>query len=407
MVNILYAHYGEEWIRGSEQCLLNLLDHIDKRHFQPIVWSNNQVLCQRTEAMQIATHHDTFSLLGYGYRDKASFWQWGKLVTRAVKLIRRHQIGLIHVNSAGPCQWLVFAAKLCQVPLVTQLHSPYILSERFYSGCYASSKIIAVSHAVSHDILADGYPHKQLAVIHNGIAALPASLHSPYWVREQLGLSPETRLFATVGSLIHRKGIDRLINALAQLHRQGEKRHTQGEQLHLLVIGDGPLKKQLQDIAKQQQVDHLVTWAGEQRDVYQWLSGGIDGFVSGAREEAFGLVVAEAALAKLPVIAPNIGGIPEFVAHQHSALLYDDDQGLLQCWSDLLTDFDTLAPTLSANAQQTVAHNLTLDNNANKIERVYHHVLSEPAQNHVKLSRCLLPLKIYLAKRQSSGASHA
>ncbi|NMT19214.1 glycosyltransferase, partial [Vibrio parahaemolyticus] len=67
-----------------------------------------------------------------------------------------------------------------------------------------------------------------------------------------------------------------------------------------------------------------VHFVGEQHNAGAWMCGNADAFISGAYEEAFGLVLGEAALAQLPIVAPKTGGIPELFEHNHSALLYQN-----------------------------------------------------------------------------------
>ncbi|WP_280205794.1 hypothetical protein [Aeromonas veronii] len=41
---VLLVHYGEDWIRGSERCLLDLLAHLDRSRFTPLLWCNSPTL---------------------------------------------------------------------------------------------------------------------------------------------------------------------------------------------------------------------------------------------------------------------------------------------------------------------------------------------------------------------------
>ncbi|MFA0439322.1 hypothetical protein BCU70_05830 [Vibrio sp. 10N.286.49.C2] len=398
MKNILYVHFGDNWIRGSEQCLLQLIGSLETQRFCPIVWTNNPALHDKLISQGVSSYLDSFTLMMGGYQPNFDVKNWLSLVLKGRTLIRNNTVDAIHVNSGAPCQWMNLVAKYTKTPLVTQLHSDYLLSDRFWLAIHLSPTVVTVSHAISESLLSDGFPKQRLEVIHNGIANPSVITHQPSWVKDRLGIKHSTLLFATVGSLIHRKGIDRLLNALVTLK-------TTLNPPHLLIIGDGELNQALQSLATHLKVDNQVTFVGEQDNVAAWLQGGVDGFISGAREEAFGLVVAEAGLAQLPIIAPNIGGIPEFVTHNVSALLYDNDRELLDCWQTLIEQYDTLAPKISQQAHNYISNNLSIEANTHALQRVYDVMISNQNNRQTSLFAAFRPLKT-LAQRYWTGVMH-
>ncbi len=121
-------------------------------------------------------------------------------------------------------------------------------------------------------------------------------------------------IIATVGSLIKRKGIDLLIRSLAALM-------ASGEEVQLLIIGSGPEREALMALAVELGVAERVHFLGERPDSAAILRGGVDLLVSGAREEVFGLTLAEAGMLGLPVSAYRVGGIPEVVEEGVTGLL--------------------------------------------------------------------------------------
>ncbi|ULN62871.1 glycosyltransferase [Vibrio gigantis] len=370
MKNILYVHYGDNWIRGSEACLINLIETLDRSRYTPIIWSNCGPLVEHFSAARDTSYYTPFNLL-LGWRiPQFSVVSWFKQLTKAIRLIKQHNIDLIHVNSAAPCQWMCLAAKLCRVPLVTQLHSDYQLRDRFTLGLHLSPRIIGVSYDVCNGLLDDGYPANQLSVIHNGVTQYK---RKPKNIREELGIPPSSFVFITVGSLIIRKGVDLIIQALKQTN--------QNHDCHLVVIGDGEerenLKTLISNLGMQQRV-HLV---GEQHNVADWLSGGADAFVSGARYEAFGLVLAEAGLAKLPVIAPFVGGIPEFVEHNETGLLFTAENPIndIAFYMAQLIEHPELQKELGSRFYQYCSTHLTVSTNTQRFQRLYEEISNKPS----------------------------
>src|SRR5512134_1400980 len=104
---ILLTHYGEDWIRGSERCLLDLLTYIDRTRVSPVVWCNAPALEREVRALDVPVHRSRFTILAHWNPprwDLANYW---RLVRRGLALVRQHDIQLLHSNNGAPHQWLL------------------------------------------------------------------------------------------------------------------------------------------------------------------------------------------------------------------------------------------------------------------------------------------------------------
>ncbi|MGN5145548.1 glycosyltransferase family 4 protein [Aeromonas veronii] len=311
---VLLVHYGEDWIRGSERCLLDLLAHLDRSRFTPLLWCNSPMLAAEAATLGVETMVEPFSLLLGWQAPRFDLAAHRRLSRRARELITERQIGLVHANSAAPCQWLVGVCRVLQVPLVCHLHARYQPRDRFSLRVHQASVLIGVSEPVLTGWRQDGCAAERLIRVSNGVdaARLNGGAHWP--VVGMLGLPPGDMIIATVGSLIKRKGIDLLIRSLAALM-------ASGEEAQLLIIGSGPEREALMALAVELGVAERVHFLGERPDSAAILRGGVDLLVSGAREEVFGLTLAEAGMLGLPVSAYRVGGIPEVVEEGVTGLL--------------------------------------------------------------------------------------
>ncbi|EEX92411.1 glycosyltransferase [Vibrio orientalis CIP 102891 = ATCC 33934] len=396
---ILFVHYGDNWIRGSEKCLLDLIHYLDNRQYRPYVWTNNEALLTALDTDFIPGETSDFPLLLGWKAPKYDVSEWYRLFKKACDIIENKKIDLIHVNSAAPCQWMLAAARAKKVPLVTQLHSPYPARERLTTGLHLSPHIISVSRYVAKSLLQDGYPEDKLSIIHNGIDVKTLEAQSTVDVKRELLLPENSFVFATVGSLIKRKGVDRILTALR--HVTLEYPHV-----HLAVIGDGPLRKELEQQADYLHLSANVHFVGEQNNVVGWLKG-CNGFVSGARSEAFGLVVAEAALAKLPIVAPFEGGIPEFIRHGKTGILYPNSKiAPLANAMRIAVANPNLCKRLGLQAYQYISLNHSLNNSCRKIEALYRQLLSQPQGQVRSFLHTFSPLKTFVANRLALGEQH-
>lgn len=398
--NILFVHYGDNWLRGSEMCLIHLLKHLDQDRFVPFLWTNSLALHTHSLEQNIASQHSEFSLLAGWNQPRCDVKGWYHLVQQGLALLHRYNIDLIHVNSGAPCQWMCLAARLYNIPLITQLHSDYPLRDRMSLGLHFSPSIICVSKAISRNLINDGYPPERISVIHHGIE--PAMSKPSFNLRDKLHLKSDDFILATVGSLIERKGIDRLISAVKYLEYHYPK-------LHLIIIGDGEMRDMLHQQVSTLNLIKRIHFTGEQSNVAHWLSGGVDAFISGARAEAFGLVLGEAALASLPIIAPNTGGIPEFITHNQTGILYENDHDgvapIVQAIKNLMED-ELLRQSIGINAYDFVSSHLTVERNTQAIESLYQQKLDQIEHNDIPLADGFKPLKHLFRYVPLTGGHH-
>ena len=142
-------------------------------------------------------------------------------------------------------------------------------------------------------------------------------------LRSELNLESK-EVIVSVGRLVHRKGQDRLIEALPIIRARRPN-------AHLLLIGEGPYRKRLEIIAETQGVRNAVTFIGRvpysQLPVYLGV-GDIFAMPSrsrffGLEVEGLGIVYLEASSCSLPIIAGNSGGAPDAVLEGETGLVVD------------------------------------------------------------------------------------
>ncbi len=187
---VLLVHYGEDWIRGSERCLLDLLAHLDRSRFTPLLWCNSPTLAAEATTLGVETMVEPFSLLLGWQAPRFDLAAHRRLSRRARELITERQIGLVHANSAAPCQWLAGVCRSLQVPLVCHLHARYQPRDRFSLRVHQANVLIGVSEPVLTGWRQDGCADDRLIRVPNGVdaARLNGGAHWP--VFGMLGLPP-------------------------------------------------------------------------------------------------------------------------------------------------------------------------------------------------------------------------
>lgn len=190
-------------------------------------------------------------------------------------------------------------------------------------------------------------------------------------VRDRHGLGDDP-VVVCVSRMVERKGQDRLIAALPELRRR-----VPGARL--LLVGDGPHRTHLEHQARDADMGEWVTFAGKVSDdeLPEYFAAG-DVFAMPCRErkgglevEAFGIVFIQAQAVGRPVVAGDIGGVPDALEHDRTGLLVDGSStaGVTEAVSALLGDRERVTEMGEAGAE-FVADGFTWDRRTADLRRL-------------------------------------
>ncbi len=328
---ILFTHYGDRWIRGSEQLLLDLLTHLDPARVRPIVWCNQIAMADAARALGFTTYRSDFEIYFDYQSPRFRLGRYRALMREARDLVREHEIRVLHSNSAGPCQWLAPVARGARVPLLAHLHIGYLRRSRYAFLLHQAALVVGVSRQVIEPFVDDGMEADKTQVIYNGIDFSRLRRKTSADPRRQLGIAGDATVVSAIGSLIRRKGQDVLIRAFALL--------SPARNVHLLIVSDGPERANLERLAAELGLQARVQFLGYYDDLAGvYAASNILALAS--RGDAFGLVLAEAGYHGLPVVATVVGGIPEVVEDGVTGLLVppDDPPALAAALGRLIDD---------------------------------------------------------------------
>ena len=130
-----------------------------------------------------------------------------------------------------------------------------------------------------------------------------------------LGIDPDSPVILFAGHEFERKGLDLAVQALARMETQAQ----------LLVVGDDDPAR-FRTLAARLGVDGRVHFAGRREDMPD-LYGAADAFLLPSRYESFALVCIEALATGVPVVAPRIGGVEDYVVDSVNGFLVDREAG--------------------------------------------------------------------------------
>jgi glycosyltransferase involved in cell wall biosynthesis len=172
--------------------------------------------------------------------------------------------------------------------------------------------VVAVSRPLVDRLTRAGVPAPKIQLIPNGRApGRPATRDE---ARRLLGLAASTRVVGWVGRLTPEKGPDILLEAAASLPVD----------VHVSLVGEGPMRADLERRAESLGLDSRVRWHGIVDSADRLLSA-FDVVVLSSRTEGTPMVLLEAMAAGVPVVASAVGGVPDVVSDREAILTPADD----------------------------------------------------------------------------------
>ena len=205
----------------------------------------------------------------------------------------------------------------------------------------------------------------RMMAIHNGIdtTAFTFNLAARERVRLELSLDNAGPLLLAVGRLWAPKGYPNLLQAFAELEDRPVKPQ-------LAIVGVGPLRGELEGMAKSLGVADRVHFLGVRHDVPALMAAS-DVFVLSSAWEGFGLVVAEAMACERPVVATDCGGVREVVADAGFLVPSRNTQALTEAMGRALCLSDGERERLGVAARARAVANFSLDAMANRYLAIY------------------------------------
>jgi len=311
------------------------------------------------------------------FEDRARFPLW--LISQIARQLREGEFDLLHTHGYKANLLGVSAAYVAQIPIIATIHgyTDAFPAVRVYKRLdllvlRRFPKVIAVSDYLRQELIASGLTPHRVATVYNAIdldVFASNACTDRREVRTELGIEPNVPVVLTVGRLNPEKGHCYLLESvrLACAHVPD---------LRVLVVGEGPLRKQLEASTRSQHLDACVSFLGWRDDVASLMAAS-DLFVLASTRESFGLVILEALALGVPVIATRVGGVPEIIRTGESGILVEprDSVALAEAMIWVLTN-PAQAGQLARQGRAMVQQRFPVEVMVKATNRIYHEVLS-------------------------------
>ena len=379
---ILFVHHaGIDWVRGSTRCLLDLLTHIDRARFAPVVWCNQPTIRAAVEAIDVPVYAARFWEGCHPLRPDRTW------VNDTLAIIRRHGIRLVHTDEFTQVGMLLRATRRTRIPLVAHLHQVPTPDERLYALLHQADLSVGTSRACIAGLLQDGVPEARTAVIYNAVDPERLSRGDATRLRTTLGIPADAVVVSQVGSLIHRKAVDITLHALAACRAR--------EQIHLLLCGDGPERGALEALAGRLGLGPRTHFLGECAAAGAILRDVSDIMVAPSREESFGLTLTEAGLFGVATIASRIAPHVEVLGDDAGLLVAPEDVGGFAAALDRLASEEKLRKQLGQAAQARVESMFLVRRYVHDFEETYRRLLEARPETYSWARATLWPREYY------------
>jgi glycosyltransferase involved in cell wall biosynthesis len=315
-------------IGGAETLLLNLVRRMDRRRFAP------EIVCLKDKGPlgeQLAAELPVHCNLLQSKFDL-------RILPRLWKLMRRPQAdAVITVGAGDKMFWGRIAAKLAGVPVVASaLHStgwPDGVGRlnRLLTPWTDAFIGVADAHA-RHLIEGEGFPDPKVHAIYNGVDCERFAPQDAAVVRQQLGIAADVPVVGILAALRPEKNHELFLRGAKQILEKAPA-------AQFLIIGDGPRRADLEELAASLGIANSTHFLGSRSDIPALLAA-CDVVSLTSHNEAAPVSILEALSTGVPVVSADVGSVKETVIPDETGRLFPagDVDAYAQHVVDLLND---------------------------------------------------------------------
>jgi glycosyltransferase involved in cell wall biosynthesis len=235
--------------------------------------------------------------------------------------------------------------------------------------------VVAVSQLQANQLRATGVPAQRLHVVPNALAAHDTPL-SRTDARRALDLPPAGLIAGWVGRISREKGIDVFIDAMASISDLT---------IHAAILGDGP-ERTTESARAEAITPSKFRWLGAVPNAARYFAA-FDVFVLSSRTEGMPMVMLEAMAAGIPIVATNVGGIPDLLSPTEGLLVAPEDPTALAVAIRATLDDREAAAERARAGQRRQKAEFDVGPWSERYESIYRDLLARRASDRAKAPR--------------------
>lgn len=309
ILHLISSPYG---IGGAEKLLLDMADFYDNDNFFVSYCNLFGSPKKRDLFSESLTKNNLIKYDVTGHR----LTELPSIISQLRNLIKSKKIDIVqtHLVHASLVGGIVGKLSGNHKTVITQHYTQkainkFVQKKFDRAAVKLADRIIAVSSAVKADLLAQGVRENKIRVVHNGINLEEYDRNAGKENHLLDDLKKQGKyIIGSVGNLHKRKDHATLISAMAKVLKKVSD-------AHLIIVGEGTERPNLEKLIKQNELGNDVTLAGFQTNVPALIKK-FDLYVHPAQAEPFGIAVLEAMAASKTVIATKVEGVVDIIENE-------------------------------------------------------------------------------------------
>ncbi len=301
-----------------------------------------------------------------------------KLVQAIIRYVKANQIDIVHCHQYSPYVYGLLAGVFTKKKVIFTEHG------RFYPDgpkwkrklinpllCILTHAVTTISQATAKALVEfENIPRKKIDVVYNGVRVektiLSAKASKEY--KSELGLSYDKLIYGTISRLDPIKNHKMMIRAFAKFNDQNPNSE-------LLIIGNGEMRSELEQLVMSLGVEQSVIFTGFITEPQRYLAV-MDVFLLPSFSEGTSMTLLESMAQEKPSIVTSVGGNPEIVIDNHTGMIIpnNDEDALVSAMTTMAQD-PLLKDTLAKNAYKRYQEQFTEEHMINHYEQLYQRLI--------------------------------
>jgi glycosyltransferase involved in cell wall biosynthesis len=348
---------------GGQYSLLLLLKGLDKGQYKPfVICPQEGALVDEVRSLGITVF--VFEFPSFKKLDPKKIFT---AISKFKKLIQMINPDVVHTESSRSIVYLKCALWRRSIPIIWHARvsnaEPFLYEWILYS---CATRVIAISEAVKRRFRYFLGAKRKIEVIYNAVE-IPyrEAINANVSLKDEVGFQNSV-LVGIVGRVTPLKGQETFIKAAALV---AEKNST----VRFVIIGEGTEEylHYLRGLIKNYNLDNKIYITGYRENAAHLIKD-LDILVCASIEEAFSRVSIEAMAHGRPVVATNVGGIPEVVVDGETGILVpvQDENAMAQAILEFVNDCE-LRERMGENGRKRVAQCFAVDQHLQRVQDIY------------------------------------
>lgn len=354
---------------GADSILLSICENLDPQRFNVSILATFPDRFEKSFLTSAAKRLGIpCNTLRYSHRFSL------KSIGHFLKYVKNQRIDIIHSHGYRENVMASSAIYLKNIATVSTIHGWTAGSLRKQIDLWAlraTHRILAVSPTVQKELLSAGIPVKKVVLLPNSVDTNQYQKMLPKKaLKEKFDIRAEQFVVGTVARLSPEKGIDYLIRAVQFVVKQFPT-------VKFLIVGDGPERKSLENLARNLGLNQVIHFAGYQEDMKS-IYALINLYVSSSLQEESPRSILEAAACEKAIVATDVGGVSQIIKDSETGTLVPAGQPhrLAEEIINLLQN-KHLCSQYGKRARNYIRLNFSLKESIRNLESVYEKVFSE------------------------------